>query len=146
MEGTRQIFKIVSASLTVASQGKTDIIDLTSKVQEIVDKCGLKEGSVLVFVSGSTAGITTIEYEPGLVKDLKAAFQRLAPDNLEYAHHLTWGDDNGHSHVRAALLGPSIVVPLSHGKLALGTWQQIVLIDFDTRPRQRTLTVQITGI
>ena len=146
MEGTRQIFKIVSASLTVANQGKTDIIDLTSKVQEIVDKCGLKEGSVLVFVSGSTAGITTIEYEPGLVKDLKAAFQRLAPDNIEYEHHKTWGDDNGHSHVRAALLGPSIVVPLSHGKLALGTWQQIVLIDFDTRPRQRTLTVQITGI
>ena len=138
-------FKIVSFSLTVSSKGRTDIVDLTSKVQEIVDRCGLKEGSALVFVNGSTAGITTIEYEPGLVKDLKAAFQRLAPDNMDYEHHKTWGDDNGHSHVRAALLGPSLVVPFSQGKLALGTWQQVVLVDFDTRPRQRALTVQITG-
>ena len=118
----------------------------TPGINGILDKSGLKEGSVLVFVIGSTAGITTIEFEPGLVKDIKEAFQRLAPDDKDYAHHQTWGDDNGHSHVRAALLGPSITVPFSAGKLLLGTWQQIVLVDFDTRPRQRNITVQVTGI
>ena len=121
-------------------------IDLTAKVQGVFAESGLKEGNALVFVSGSTAGLTTIEYEPGLVKDLKEAFQRLAPDNLDYAHHQTWGDDNGHSHVCAALIGPSLLVPFTQGKLAFGTWQHIVLVDFDTRPRQRNLTVQLTGI
>jgi secondary thiamine-phosphate synthase enzyme len=137
--------KMLTTSFTVSSQGRTDILDLTPQVQQVLKKSGMEEGHVLVFVSGSTAGITTIEYEPGLIKDLKAAFQRWAPDNIEYKHHETWGDDNGNSHVRAALLGPSVTVPFKDGKLLLGTWQQIVLIDFDTRARKREIRVQVVG-
>jgi secondary thiamine-phosphate synthase enzyme len=96
-------------------------------------------------VSGSTAGLTTIEYEPGLVQDLPAAFERIAPRSARYRHHERWGDDNGHSHVRASLLGPSLVVPVEGGRLLLGTWQQIVLVDFDTRARRRDVVVQLWG-
>ena len=137
--------KVKSTEFSVYSRGHTDLIDITPKVQKIVSENKFKEGTATVFVTGSTAGLTTIEYEPGLVEDLKEAFQRIAPDDIDYAHHERWHDDNGHSHVRASLLGPSLAVPFVDGTLTLGTWQQIVLIDFDTRERQRNLVVQIMG-
>ena len=105
----------------------------------------LSRGVATVFVTGSTAGLTTIEYEPGLVHDLSAAFERLYPKAMEYRHHETWNDDNGHSHVRASMLGPSLAVPFVDGELMLGTWQQIILVDFDTRPRSREFVIQMIG-
>ena len=136
---------ILTASVAVASAGDSQMIDLTPQVQAVLDQHRYREGQALVFVSGSTAGITTVEFEPGLQQDLPAAFERLAPRDLHYAHEQTWHDDNGHSHVRASLLGPSLVVPFADGRLLLGTWQQIVLIDFDTRPRRRQIVVQLSG-
>jgi secondary thiamine-phosphate synthase enzyme len=120
-------------------------LDLTREVAEAVRGSGIREGIATVFVTGSTAGITTLEFEPGLVHDLTAAFERLYPREMEYRHHERWGDDNGHSHVRASMLGSSIVVPVSGGELTLGTWQQIVLVDFDTRSREREYLVQTLG-
>jgi secondary thiamine-phosphate synthase enzyme len=127
------------------TRGDDDIQDLTRDVQALVDRHSLREGQVLIFVPGSTAGLTTIEFEPGLLRDLPAAFERLAPRGLRYHHEDTWHDGNGHSHVRASLLGPSLTVPVAAGTLVLGTWQQIVLIDFDNRPRRRELVVQLSG-
>ncbi len=121
------------------------MVDLTGRVQEVVDRHAFREGQALVFVSGSTAGLTTVEFEPGLQKDLPAALERVAPQGITYAHEETWHDDNGHAHVRASLLGPSLAVPFKEGRLLLGTWQQIVLIDFDTRPRRRDVVVQLSG-
>ena len=115
------------------------------EVAQAVARSRLASGIATVFVLGSTAGVTTIEFEPGLVHDLGTAFDRLAPREFEYKHHERWGDDNGHSHVRAALLGPSLSVPFVKGELCLGTWQQIVLVDFDTRPRNREFLIQILG-
>jgi len=137
--------EIVTDRLHASTRGNDDVVDLTSQVQALVDRHRLRHGQVLAFVSGSTAGLTTIEYEPGLVQDLPAAFERLAPRSARYRHHERWGDDNGHSHVRASLLGPSLVVPVEKGRLLLGTWQQIVLVDFDTRARQRDVVVQLWG-
>ena len=136
---------VVSVQKSVDSRGNNHVIDITSEVASSVAEAGIETGVATVFVTGSTAGVTTIEFEPGLVKDLAAAFNRLMPRELEYRHHETWGDDNGHSHVRASLLGPSLTVPFEHGQLVLGTWQQIVLIDFDTRPRGRNYMIQIMG-
>lgn len=136
---------IATDTLTISSKGDTDIVDLTAKVQDVVKRHGFREGQALVFVSGSTAGLTTLEYEPGLLQDLPAAFERLAPRGLHYAHEDTWHDGNGHSHVRASLLGPSLTVPFREGRLLLGTWQQIVLLDFDNRPRKREVVVQLSG-
>ena len=136
---------VKSDSIRLSTSGHTDIHDVTRQVQRCVEQAGLRAGQVTVFVSGSTAGLTTVEFEPGLVKDLKEAFKKIAPAGDDYHHHATWGDDNGNSHVRASLLGPSITVPFVDGKLTLGTWQQIVLIDFDTRARSRDLVVQILG-
>lgn len=130
---------------SLATKGFTDIHDLTSHVSAELKKVGMLNGSVTVFVSGSTAGVTTIEYEPGLLKDLPAAFEKVAPMNSRYHHNDTWGDGNGYAHVRAALLGPSLVVPFQNGSLLLGTWQQIVLIDFDNRPRRREIVLQFMG-
>lgn len=130
---------------SLATKGFTDIHDLTSHVSAELKKVGMQNGIVTVFVSGSTAGVTTIEYEPGLRKDLPAAFEKLAPMNIRYHHNDTWGDGNGYAHVRAALLGPSLVVPFQNGSLLLGTWQQIVLIDFDNRPRRREIVLQFMG-
>ena len=130
----------------ISSKGDTDIIDITAMVAAIVKKHGLVEGSVLVFVPGATGGLTTVEYEPGLLKDLPEAFERLAPERKNYHHDQTWHDGNGHSHVRASLVGPSLTVPVEDGKLTLGTWQQIVFIDFDIRPRTRVLVVQLSGV
>jgi len=127
------------------TQGRNDCVDITEKVQEAVQQAKLTQGQAMVFVTGSTAGVTTIEYEPGLVQDLKEALRRLFPEDLRYAHHDTGGDENGFSHLRAAFIGPSLSVPVIDGKLQLGTWQQIVLIDFDTHPRSRTYLIQLLG-
>lgn len=130
----------------VQTQGDTQVLNLTDEVSRCVTRTPVRCGIATVFVVGSTAGITTTEFEPGLVDhDLKAVFEKIAPENGAYAHEQTWNDDNGHAHVRASLLGPSITVPIVDGRLVLGTWQQIVLIDFDTRPRTRTIIVQIIG-
>ncbi|MFQ5873235.1 MAG: secondary thiamine-phosphate synthase enzyme YjbQ [Dehalococcoidia bacterium] len=136
---------IVNSRLRVESQGRCDIIDLTPRIAQEVSSSGLESGTVTVFVAGSTAGITTIEYEPGLVKDLKEAWERLVSETLDYAHNERWDDDNGHSHIRASLLGPSLTVPFVDNVLTLGTWQQIVLVDFDVRPRSREIVVQLAG-
>jgi secondary thiamine-phosphate synthase enzyme len=136
---------VVTDTVAVETRGDSHMIDLTARVQEVVRRHGFREGQALVFVSGSTAGLTTVEFEPGLEKDLPAALERLAPRGIEYAHEETWHDDNGHAHVRASLLGPSLAVPFKEGRLLLGTWQQVVLIDFDTRPRRRDVVVQLSG-
>jgi len=130
---------------SIATRGNGEILDVTSSVAEAVRESGIANGIAAVFVTGSTAALTTLEFEPGLVHDLKAAFERLYPREMEYRHHERWGDDNGHSHVRASMLGPSLVVPVKDGALTLGTWQQIVLVDFDTRPRSREFLVQMLG-
>jgi secondary thiamine-phosphate synthase enzyme len=135
----------VTERLHVPTRGDDHMVDLTAAVQALVRKHGFRHGQALVFVPGSTAGLTTVEYEPGLLQDLPAAFERLAPRGMRYHHEDTWHDGNGHSHVRASLLGPSLTVPFEDGTLLLGTWQQIVLIDFDNRPRRRDVVVQLSG-
>lgn len=132
-------------TLRVPTRGEAQIVDLTSRVQESVTRHRFREGQVLVFVPGSTAGLTTIEFEDGLLEDFPALFERIAPRGTRYRHEERWHDGNGHSHVRASLLGPSLTVPFADGRLLLGTWQQIVLVDFDNRPRQREVVVQLTG-
>ncbi len=127
------------------TNGRNDCLDITGAVQEAVTRAKVRKGLVTVFVTGSTAGVTTIEHEPGLVKDLQEALQRLFPENLRYAHHETGGDDNGFAHLRASFIGPSLSVPIVDGKLQLGTWQQIVLVDFDVRPRSRSYLIQLVG-
>jgi secondary thiamine-phosphate synthase enzyme len=145
MEDAPRATAIVTESLRVSTRGEGQVIDVTPEVQARIDKHGFREGQALVFVPGSTAALTTLEYEPGLIQDLPAAFERIAPREMRYAHHEQWQDGNGHSHVRASLLGPSLTVPFDEGHLLLGTWQQIVLVDFDNRPRDRRLVVQLTG-
>ncbi|RMF66581.1 MAG: YjbQ family protein [Calditrichaeota bacterium] len=137
--------KIVTDSIEIATRGHTHILDVTGEVQDVLKRSGLQEGSLTLFVSGSTAGVTSIEYEPGLLKDLPEAFEKLAPTGVTYHHDATWGDGNGYAHVRAALLGPSFTAPFRNGRLLLGTWQQIVVVDFDNRPRQRNIVVQMIG-
>lgn len=122
-----------------------EIIDITGKVQEAVSGSGMREGSVNVFCPGSTASVTTTEFEPNLNKDLKAAVERLVPSGIEYDHHKTWGDGNGKSHVRASILGPGAVFPFRDRKLILGSWQQIVLLDFDVPARAREVVLQVMG-
>jgi len=128
------------------TRGKTDIIDITDKVNRILEETGYIEGHVLLFAIGSTTGLSTLEYEPGLVqKDVAHMFDKFAPYGVHYEHNLTWGDDNGASHLRSTLTGSSLTIPFNHGKLTLGTWQQIVFLDFDTRSRSRKVVLQITG-
>lgn len=134
-----------SHEITVQTRGDGDVLDLTAQLTGFVDSMGLEAGIVVVAVVGSTAGITTVEYEPGLVADLRKAFERIAPAGVAYEHDSRWGDGNGHSHVRASLLGPSLTLPVVQGKVALGTWQQVVLVDFDTRPRTRRVVIQVLG-
>ena len=136
---------VVTERISLETKGHCDIIDITREVAEQVARANITSGTVTLFVAGSTAGITTIEFEPGLISDLKEAWQRLAPDNIAYGHDRAWGDGNGHSHVRASLLGASLVIPFQDMRLTLGTWQQIVLVDFDNRPRSRQVVVQIMG-
>ena len=137
---------VKTKKIKVRTKGNCDIVDITEQVTEIVAQSDISEGIVTLFNVGSTAAITTTEYEPGLVNyDIAAAFERIAPRNARYEHEETWHDDNGHSHVRAALLGPCLSVPVVDRKLTLGTWQQIILVDFDTRARTRTVICQIIG-
>ena len=136
---------VVTRSIGLKSQGDCHIIDITGQVAQEVAGSGLKDGTATVFVTGSTGGITTVEYESGLVSDLQNLFDRLAPSNTQYKHNLRWGDGNGHAHVRASLLGASLTVPFVDKRLALGTWQQIIFIDFDNRPRSRELVLQLMG-
>lgn len=136
---------VESFSFEVKTKGDDDIIDITPLVEEKLTLSKIKNGLAIVFVSGSTCAITTMEYEPGLIEDLKVLLQRLAPKNETYKHNLRWNDDNGYAHLRASLIGPSLGIPLVDGKLKLGIWQQIVLIDFDNHPRQRYTTVQLVG-
>ena len=131
--------------LAFPTTGKTDLVDITREVAVRVRDSDIVEGSALIFVPGSTAALTTIEYEDGVIEDLKEAIARLAPENLRYRHDARWGDGNGYAHVRAALLGPSLTIPVIEGKLVLGTWQQVILCDFDNRPRKRQVVVQVTG-
>lgn len=132
-------------TLSANTTSGTDIIDLTQQVKQILKESSIQNGTMILFIPGSTASLTTIEFESGAVRDLKNAIERMAPEDLFYEHNERWGDGNGYSHVRAALLGPSLNIPLIDGKLTLGTWQQIVLLDFDNRPRQRKIIMQMTG-
>ena len=129
----------------IATRGQDDAHDITEIVATAVVQSGATRGIATVFVVGSTAGVTTIEFEPGAVSDLNRLFEEIAPRQQDYRHHLRWGDDNGSSHVRAALLGPSLTVPFADGTLILGTWQQIMLLEFDTRPRKREIVIQVIG-
>ena len=137
---------VKTEKIQVRTKGNCDVVNLTEQVSKVVAKSGLSEATVTVFNVGSTAGITTTEYEPGLVNyDIAALFEKIAPANGRYEHEETWHDDNGHAHARATLLGPSLSVPVVDGRLTLGTWQQIILVDFDTRARTRTVICQIIG-
>ena len=137
---------VETQELSIKTKGNCDVINITDQVVAAVTRSGLGAGTVTVFNVGSTAGVTTTEYEPGLADyDLKAAFEKIAPENARYEHEETWHDDNGHAHVRASLLGPSLSIPVVDGRLTLGTWQQIILIDFDTRSRTRTVICQMVG-
>ena len=137
--------KIFTAKLTERTQGFCDIIDITAKVRGVIEKENFQRGQATLFVSGSTAALTTIENESGLVQDLKEFVEKLIPSDKRYHHDDRWGDDNGFSHLRAALFGPSLAVPIENGRPLLGTWQQVVLLDFDNRPRTREITVQLIG-
>jgi secondary thiamine-phosphate synthase enzyme len=137
--------KIATEKIALSTKGNPDLIDITAKIKNILAGSGLKEGSVTVFVIGSTAAIATFEYEPGLVEDMRDLYDKLIPRNKHYAHDEAWGDANGFAHLRSALQGPSLVIPFNNVKLTLGTWQQVVLAEFDNRPRQREVVVQIIG-
>jgi secondary thiamine-phosphate synthase enzyme len=137
---------IKTQEIRIKTKGNCDVVNITEQVSIIALDSDITNGTVTVFNIGSTAGITTTEYEPGLVNyDIAAAFEKIAPENIKYEHEETWHDDNGHSHVRASLLGPSLSIPVVNGRLTLGTWQQIILVDFDTRSRTRTVICQVIG-
>jgi secondary thiamine-phosphate synthase enzyme len=137
--------KIVSLALEIKTRGRNDMKDITGLVAEGLASTGLTDGVVTLFIAGSTAGLTTIEFEPGLEKDFADLMDRLAPSDVPYHHDARWGDGNGFSHIRASLIGPSLAVPFSGGRLTLGTWQQVVLIDFDSRSRARSVHLQFMG-
>ena len=136
---------VVTRRIGLKTRGNCHILDITGQVAQKVADSGLRDGTATVFVPGSTGGVTTVEYESGLISDLRALFDRIVPSNIHYQHDLRWGDGNGHAHVRASLLGPSLTVPFVEKRLTLGTWQQIVFIDFDNRPRSRELVLQLMG-
>lgn len=137
--------KVISESLSMSTKGYNDMIDVTEEVNTKLVESGIEDGIVILFVPGSTGGFTTIEHESGLVEDFSAMMERLIPQEAHYHHDAKWGDGNGFSHVRAALLGPSLTVPISKGRLSLGTWQQIIFVDFDNRPRSRNIILQFMG-
>ncbi len=132
-------------SLSLRTRGDADIHDITDQVAKLISQSGLASGTVTIFCPSSTSALTTIEYESGALNDLRRLFDEIVPTNREYSHDARWHDGNGHSHVRAALLGPSLTIPFVEGQLTLGTWQQIIYLDFDNRPRQRRLVVQLVG-
>ena len=136
---------VFTYQIEVQTNGFCDVHDITSQVNKAIEVSGINSGLVCVFVNGSTAGITTCEYESGLVQDLKDLFDKIVPRNKPYHHDKAWGDGNGFSHIRASLLGPGITIPFSEGRILLGMWQQVILVDFDNRPRRRTVVVQVVG-
>ncbi len=136
---------VVTKEIHLQTKGYTDIVDVTPQVRDLLKESGLQAGTVTIFCPGSTGGVTTIEYESGVIQDLQEILEEIIPVDRDYRHHQRWGDDNGSSHIRSALVGPSFTVPFTEGTLTLGTWQQIVFIDFDTRARSRRLVVQIVG-
>ncbi len=136
---------VVTKDIILQTKGNCDILDITSQVARKVEESGVNSGTVTLFISGSTAGITTIEYEPRLLSDFKGMWDRVIPQNIPYEHNKTWGDGNGHSHVRASMLGASLTIPFIDKRLTLGTWQQIGFLDFDNRPRSRKMVLQIMG-
>ena len=136
---------IFSETISLSTKGFSDILDITHHVDGVIDRSRIENGLVTVFCSGSTGAVTTIEYESGVIRDLQKAIEKIAPSNIPYEHDKRWGDGNGFSHVRAALMKPSLTIPLIRGRLALGTWQQIVFIDFDNRRRERNLFIHILG-
>jgi secondary thiamine-phosphate synthase enzyme len=133
---------VITKTITIKTEGENDMIDITSQTEDVMKRSGLQDGIMTVFVSGSTAAVTTIEYEPGLRQDFHKMLERIAPKGIKYEHDNTWHDSNGHSHVRSALVGPSLTVPFKDKSLTLGTWQQIVLLEMDTRPRERKIILQ----
>jgi secondary thiamine-phosphate synthase enzyme len=137
--------EIETYSISISTKGNCEMVDITDRVSELISSNDFTEGNALVFAGGSTAGITTVEFEPGLLKDYPKFFERIAPASINYEHDNTWHDGNGHSHVRAAIQGASLTVPFSKGRMLLGTWQQIIFVDFDNRSRRREITIQITG-
>ena len=136
---------VKTGSISLSTQSDTDIHDITDAVAKVVSQSGLKSGTVTIFCPSSTSALTTIEYESGAVSDLKRLFDEIIPQNREYAHNARWHDGNGHSHTRAALLGPSLTIPFVEGQLTLGTWQQVIYVDFDNKPRRRELVLQTIG-
>jgi len=136
---------VVTKTISLSTKGECDIVDITPQIEQQVTEAGINNGVITIFVAGSTAGITTIEFESGLLSDFQSMWERNVPRNIPYKHDRRWGDGNGYSHVRASLLGASLAVPFNNKKLALGTWQQIVLVDFDNRPRSRQVILQIMG-
>jgi len=137
--------KVLTRDLELHTKGESDILNITEEIANEIESSKIRNGVVTIFVKGSTAALTTIEYEPGLKQDFPAFLERIAPRNIEYQHERTWHDGNGHSHVRASLIGPSLTVPIVDGRLTLGVWQQIVVLEFDTRSRVRTLVTMIMG-
>jgi secondary thiamine-phosphate synthase enzyme len=136
---------IKTGSLILNTHGNTDIFDISRDLERLISESGLSSGILTIFCPSSTSGITTVEFEPGAVADLKRLFEELIPSKCDYAHNATWDDGNGHSHMRASLLGPSLTIPFVNKTMTLGTWQQVVYLDFDVRPRHRELVVQMLG-
>jgi secondary thiamine-phosphate synthase enzyme len=139
------LMTVKTAFISLSTQGNADIRDITDQIASAISKSGLTSGTATVFCPSATSALTTIEYESGALSDLRRLFDEIIPSNREYAHNARWHDGNGHSHVRAALLGPSLAIPFVDGQLTLGTWQQVIYVDFDNRPRQRKLVVQLVG-
>jgi len=137
---------VYSGEIQISTKGDVDIVNVTEELARLVRDSGVREGIAMVFVPGATGALTTMEFEPGAVEDLRTALQRIAPEGADYRHHLKWGDGNGHSHVRAALIGPSVSLPVRDGGIPLGTWQSVVFVELDIRPRKRSLIVHIVGI
>jgi secondary thiamine-phosphate synthase enzyme len=137
--------KIINEKIKLQTKGSPDLLNITPQLYGLLDAAKLKKGNLVVFVVGSTAAIVTFEYEPGLIQDIQDLYEKLIPRKTHYNHDETWGDANGFSHLRAAIQGPSLTIPFEGGKLMLGTWQQVVLAEFDNRPREREIIVQITG-
>lgn len=136
---------VETREITFITKGNCDVVDVTSQISEEIKQGGINDGIVTIFVPGSTGGLSTIEYESGLVSDIKEAMERIAPQGIEYKHNLKWKDGNGHSHIRASIVGPSITIPFTKKKMLLGTWQQVIFLDFDNCSRNRRLILQILG-
>ncbi len=134
-----------TGEIVVRTRGENDVVDITDKVESYVARSGVKNGVAHLYVIGSTAALTTMEYEPGLIEDIRNAMERIAPRNAYYKHHERWGDDNGHSHIRASIIGPSLCIPIREGSLTTGTWQQLILLELDTRARERRILVTVIG-